>query len=344
MSTSGSNCKEGASKSSKDGVCEMVGKLQNMSTVDTALCANCGKEGANNTCNKCKVATYCNAVCKKVHKKKHKKECEEHIRLAAEKHNEELRITVELHDKELFKLPPPKEDCPICFICLPSLASGRVYTACCGKEICSGCAHAPVFDDQGNEVDIDKQNECAFCRTLAPRTDDESIKRLNKRMEAKDPLAIHNLGYFYNEGLRGLPQDRTKGLELLHRAGELGYSQAYTSIGFAYHYGEGVAVDKKKANHYYELAAMRGCEAARHSLGRMELQAGNTNRALKHHSIAVRGGCNGSLRIIKKLYSDGNATKDDYTTALQLYQAYLGEIKSKQRDEAAAADEDFRYY
>jgi len=51
-----------------------------------------------------------------------------------------------------------------------------------------------------------------------------------------------------------------------------------------------------------------------------------------------------SLDTIKDVYSRGWATKDDYTKALQLYQAYLGEIKSKQRDKAAAADEDYRYY
>jgi len=59
---------------------------------DIPVCANCGKEGANNICNKCKQVKYCNAVCKKVHKKKHKKDCEEHVRLATEKHNEELRL------------------------------------------------------------------------------------------------------------------------------------------------------------------------------------------------------------------------------------------------------------
>ncbi len=43
--------------------------------------------------------------------------------------------------------------------------------------------------------------------------------------------------------------------------------------------------------------------------------------------------------------SNGNATKEEYTKALQLYQAYLSEIKSPQRDKAAAAhDECYRYY
>ena len=51
-----------------------------------------------------------------------------------------------------------------------------------------------------------------------------------------------------------------------------------------------------------------------------------------------------SLDAIKQLYSKGHATKDDYTKALLSYQAYLGEIKSDQRDKAAAAHEDFCYY
>jgi len=60
--------------------------------------------------------------------------------------------------------------------------------------------------------------------------------------------------------------------------------------------------------------------------------------------IAVRGGYNKSLKQIQKLYTNGHATKEDYTKALQLYQTYLGEIKSNQRDEAAAADDHYRYY
>ncbi len=227
---------------------------------------------------------------------------------------------------------------------MPLLRTGRRYQSCCGRVICSGCIYAPRYDNQGNKVDNDKQNECAFCRTLAPRTDEESIKRLNKRMEAKDPLAIHNLGYFYNEGLRGLPQDRTKGLELLHRARELGYSQAYTSIGFAYHYGEGVEVDKKKAIHYYELAAMEGDSYARNNVGLMEEDTGNIDRAIKHYLIAAQGGEAVSVKNIQRLYLNEHATKEDYTKALQLYQEYLGEIKSDQRDKAAAYDDQFRYY
>jgi len=38
------------------------------------------------------------------------------------------------------------------------------------------------------------------------------------------------------------------------------------------------------------------------------------------------------------------ATKDDYTEELQSYQVYLGEIKSDQRDKAAALNAHNRYY
>ena len=44
------------------------------------------------------------------------------------------------------------------------------------------------------------------------------------------------------------------------------------------------------------------------------------------------------------MYMHGDATKDDYIKALQARQAYLDEIKSGQRDEAAACDDDCKYY
>ena len=104
-------------------------------------------------------------------------------------------------------------------------------------------------------------------------------------------------------------------------------------------------IDKVKANHYYELAAKGGHSQARHNLGNNEWRLGNMDRALKHWVIAIQGGRSESLDMMKQLYALGlgHATKEDYTKALQLYQAYLNlvEIKSSQRDKAAAADEEF---
>jgi len=291
-----------------------------------SICVNCGKEGAKNTCNKCKQVKYCNAACKKRHRHKHKKDCEEHLKRVAE-----------LHDEKLFKQPQPKEDCPICFLCLPTYHKGWKYMACCGKIICSGCIHAPVYDDQGNKVDNQK---CPFCRTPYRKTEEK--ERELKRVEANDPLAINTLGCDYRDGTKR-HRDYTKALELFHRAGELGYTEAYTSIGSLYFNGKGVKVDEKKALHYFERAAIAGDVYARYNLGISEEDTGNFDRAVKHLMIAVRSGDNCSLEEIKRIYSDGHATKDDYTKSLRLYQEYLGEVKSRQRDEAAAFDQDYKY-
>jgi len=245
-------------------------------------------------------------------------------------------------DEELFKQPPPGEDCPICFLLLPTFNSGCKYQTCCGKVICSGCIHAPLYDNQGNVVDNEK---CPFCRTPQPTSDEEVVERIRKRVEINDPAAIYNLGCFYSRGSHGFPQDYTKALKLYHRAGELGYANAYNHIGNAYHNGRVVEIDKKKAKYYYQLAAIEGDSMARNNLGICEACIGNMDSAIKHFMIAIQGCRPQSLNMMRKLYRDGYATKDDYMKALQTYQTYLSEIKSSQRDEAAAFDsEQFRYY
>jgi len=103
-------------------------------------------------------------------------------------------------------------------------------------------------------------------------------------------------------------------------------------------------MDKKKAVHYLELGALRGDPDARHKLGVVEGRVGNYDRALKHLMIAVKGGNSDSLEGIKILYETRFATKDEYTKSLHSYQAYQGEIKSDQRDEAASDSDQYKYY
>ena len=55
----------------------------------------------------------------------------------------------------------------------------------------------------------------------------------------------------------------------------------------AYLHGRGVKVDKEKAEYYTELAAIAGNVEARHNLGNNELDLGNMEKAVKHHTIAV---------------------------------------------------------
>ena len=89
---------------------------------------------------------------------------------------------------------------------------------------------------------------------------------------------------------------------------------------------------------------MGGVVEARYNLGMYEACAGNMNRAVKHHMIAAGVGHNDSLELIKQMFMNEDATKDDYTKALRSYQANLVEIKSAQRNEAAAYSDEYKYY
>ena len=70
-------------------------------------CANCGKgeesAGDLKACTACNMVKYCNRDCQISHRPQHKKACK--------------KRADELHDEEIFKQPPPNEDCPICMLC-----------------------------------------------------------------------------------------------------------------------------------------------------------------------------------------------------------------------------------
>ena len=138
-------------------------------------------------------------------------------------------LIVHVTDEELFKQPPPKEDCPICFLSVPTLATGQTYMSCCGQLLCSGCTHAPVYDDQGNVI----QNGCAFCRKETPSSTKELLKRYNNRVKLGDSEALTSLGTFYN-GNYGLRQDSIKAIDLWRRGAKLGNHQCFHNIGNSY--------------------------------------------------------------------------------------------------------------
>jgi len=211
---------------------------------------------------------------------------------------------------------------------LPIHPAEQKYQTCCGKVLCQGCIQAAYT--------ADNRRLCPFCRTPKATSDGEIIERLKKRAEGNDAKATHQLGCYYNDGIRGLPHDFNKAMELWLRSGELGCVMSYGNIGAAYHTGEGVERDMKKAKHYYELAAMGGVVLARHNLGILEVQAGNIDRAVKHWMIAAGAGHDKSLKEIRKGYMYGVATKDDFEKALRAHKEANDEMKSDQRETAAA--------
>ncbi|MDB4430403.1 zinc finger MYND domain-containing protein [bacterium] len=297
-----------------------MASVNNTTTITNFNCASCGKVGGNlNMCNKCNMVKYCNAACKKKHRSKHKKACEKRVS--------------ELHDDALFKEHPPREDCPICFLPLPLDPGQTNFHPCCGKIICNGCIYAMKEEACGRG----KIELCAFCREPEPSSAEEATKQIKKLMEADNADAFHNLAGYYEDGIKGMPQDFAKANELWLKAGELGCVEAYFKLGFSYNNERGVEMDKKKAMHYYELAAMSGDVHARHNLGFQEGKAGNYHRAMKHFRLAANAGYKKSLDMVKKGYMDGIVTKDEYASTIRAYHQRVDETTSDDRDKAEAA-------
>jgi len=311
------------------------------------LCAACGKGGDNlKVCTSCEQVSYCNAKCRKAHRSKHKKECRQ---LAAKKHNEETVDSIDVHvitekfssieisDEELFKDPPPKEDCDICFIPMPSWTKA-VYQSCCGKTLCSGCMEAAE-----NEMKKGTMKPCCpFCRVPLPEgSNDEFMMRVKKRMKLEDADAFHTLGEAYSYGNLicqdnlGLPQDHKKGFELLLRGAELGSIKAHCSLANAYDDGSGVKKDLKKAIIHFKLAAIGGHEVARYNLGILEEANGNMDTAMKHYMIAARCGYDDSLKKVGEGYKAGCVTKEEYASILRAHKQSTEEMKSEQRRKTA---------
>ena len=289
---------------------------------NTETCTACGKEGEENAgdlkfCNACKLVKYCSRECQIAHRPQHKKACKERA--------------AELHDKALFKDPPPPEECPIC--CIPYPPGEATFYQCCGKLLCNGC----VFGMMKQEAIRGKKRKelgiCAYCRMPLQVSDKKKIKQLKQLMEKGNCEAFYQLGRHYKDGNHGLPQDMSKANELMLKAGELGCANAYYDLGVTYTKGHGVNVDMKKSKHYLELAAMNGHVLARYGLGRMEyLEAGNEHRAYKHFMIAAKSGYKLSLDLVKLGFTAGYITKDEYESALRAYHKSQADMKSQARD------------
>ena len=225
------------------------------------------------------IVKYCNANCQRNHWPKHKKVC----KLRAAK----------IRDEALFKDPPAKEDCPICFLPMPvkliccvslppaTLSSVPIcnfamaneelanigmetYYSCCGKSICKGCVDS--FHKSGNI------GACPFCNAMTGgKTNAEIVEEMMKRVEVNDAVSICKLANDYYHGAIGLLQDQAKAIELWKQAAKLGSIQAQYQLGCFFRQGG----DSKKSKFHYEAAAMVGNEVARFNLGFMEYLSGN---------------------------------------------------------------------
>ena len=306
-------------------------------------CDECGEEGGVSlkTCKACMQVKYCNANCQRTHWPKHKKECKQRA--------------AELRDEALFKDPPPKEDCPICFLPMPlkliSCASlppatissvpiydfaianedlaGEVmerYYTCCGKQVCEGCIHS--FVQSGND------EKCPFCNSDCGKSVEDEVEEVMKRVEANDAASIYMLAHQYCHGLHGLQRDRAKAIELYVRAANLGYSQAHYNMAIIYYHEGG---NMKKAKFHFEAAAMAGHEAARYNLGVMEYKSGNVERVIKHWTIGASAGCYRAMHELRSFFEKGKVSRESIDATLSAYNKSCAQFRSEARDACICA-------
>jgi len=301
-------------------------------------CAECGIDGGIGlkSCKACMDVKYCNAECQHKHWPTHKKQCKQRA--------------AELSDEALFKDPPAKEDCPICFLPMPikllsciSLSNATVtsvpiydfsiankelkdkamdeYYPCCGKSICRGCAYS--FAESEND------ERCPFCNSdRGKKTAEENIEDITKRVEVNDAGAIYMLADSYYQGLNGIQQDQTKAMELYARAAELGHSKAHSNLGNIYYMGG----DLKKAKFHLEAAAMAGHEVARNSLGLIEYNSGNKERAMKYWTIAASAGDLKAMPELRLSFEQGYVNRESINSTLVAYNNSCAEMRSEARD------------
>ena len=147
----------------------IIGNNNSMTT-----CASCGKSGDDiKTCTACKQVKYCSVACQKAHRPIHKRECK--------------KRAAELFDEALFREPPPREECHICFLPLPLNGAQVIYQSCCGKTLCHGCTYGCG-------------SICPFCRTPELTSLEEAFVRLKKRIELNDAGAFYTLGCKHRDG------------------------------------------------------------------------------------------------------------------------------------------------
>ena len=340
-------------------------------------CAACNKVSDKlKKCGGCNQVKYCSSICQRSHWPKHKMECKLHAassgigsdssmklsggetmalcsvieQMVLQYENEKLSSSIT--DDELFRDPPPKEDCPICMLPMPHSSGlcgvAKTYQICCGKVLCEACVVTEVLEMMKGNTHM--KDCCAFCR--APLGVDveygkcqwlrQTMNQYQKRMDLNDAGAFCDLAMMYLKGDRGFSQDLNEALKLLLRGADLGSISAHYSLSVIYYEGKVVKQDIKKAVYHLEIAAIGGHERARHNLGAVEEDKSNTKRAMKHFMIAAKAGFDASLKAVADGYKRGHVTKDEYAGVLRAHKDSQDEMKSEQRARAEVVHREIR--
>eukprot|EP00984_Skeletonema_dohrnii_P015126 scaffold6484_cov114-Skeletonema_dohrnii-CCMP3373.AAC.3 len=283
------------------------------------FCASCGTAEVDDiklkTCTACKSVRYCSIACQREHRPQHKRACK--------------KRAAELHDEILFKQPESSYlgDCPICFLPMSLDPEKSIMMTCCSKLICHGCVHS--YELRIFQAKLGRT--CPFCRHPAPKSEEEEIKNVMKRVKANDPVAMVQMSLRRKEA-----GDYVTAFRYLSKAAELGDAGAHFELSIFYE-GQCVEKDVKKELYHLEQAAIGGDAIARYNLGCEEEENDMMDRAIKHWIIAAKLGHDDSLDNLKVCFRGGLVSKEDFAAALRAHQAAVEATKSPQREAAEEA-------
>ena len=244
-------------------------------------------------------------------------------------------------------------ECPICYHRLPIDKSEHGYLSCCGQVICHGCMLGEqrtqlkelgiiiedttpeeeqfrLIKEHGMEIYI-----CPYCRALFPEDDEELLQRLYDRIEIRIDrdytIALIQLGSYYKEGERGLPQNLKKAEELYKEAYDLDNPVAAWNLSCLYrdHYSD----QKETEMEYLLRGEMLGNIKCIQVLAKCAHDSGNMEEFTRLWMKVVCLG--GDTSILLDCYRVNLLSKDDLATTLRANQAVKNEIETKRRDFAS---------
>ena len=271
--------------------------------------------------------------------------------------SDECSLKTETNDDlELWKPHPVTEDCPICFVPLPLKIDQFTYFECCGKNLCSACCAETnralkITNSERKEKNLPVIEElCAFCRTVY--VPEEEITHLQRRIQKGDTDAMVVLADNYAYGDHGLVQSKSKWLELLQMAADLGDGKALGTLG---HH---LAIEARKSTYDLERGrtclkegSKRGCAFSRHNLGLIEEQSGNVKLEIEHWHLAASAGYSGSMKKLWVYFHKRLLGKEKLESTLRAYQASCERMSSEDRrrwlgaeDAKACTDEQLKKF
>jgi len=226
--------------------------------------------------------------------------------------------------------PPPRDECPICFVPLPIDDNSTSYRPCCGMIVCKGCIADQVqmfIRDSGDEMQeemIKALNQCMFCRTNMYGKSDE----LNRAAaENNRPEGMFRVGLLYLAD-----ENNQEGMKWLKRATVLGCGKAAEKIGDILLEDD----NETQARFYFNKAAELGRVQSFVKLGSIDLNRGNITTAMDNYRKAATCGVNSKslVQVLKRGFIAKYITREEYFSTLYKHYKANDEMNSESRKRA----------